>query len=214
MGGSVRGRGGFRAGRAEGAQPAQQVEPEPRAGRQRHDRDQEADDDEQDLPGGVARGAGNAPRLPPVAGRARVGAGGDRGPADRQPGLGHGRQVGLQLPQACRVRRGAGWAIPRRGGHGRADDAVAVQGAPDGDRVDIEQDDQDRAGDDREPGDVPLVPAGHAVHVVVVPVLDRGADRRDVVLSGGDQRVDRGHERRHGCRHLLFLGDELSEGIA
>ena len=51
---------------------------------------------------------------------------------------------------------------------------------PDSDRVDIEQDDQDRADRDRDLGNVPLVPSGHAVHMVVYQL---SIEVRNLVMS-------------------------------
>ena len=65
--GLARGRGGLGAGRAEGAELAQDVEPEPRAGGQCRDRDQEPDKDQHDLPAGAAMAAEDAPLIQPVA---------------------------------------------------------------------------------------------------------------------------------------------------
>ena len=77
---AARGRGGLRAGRAEAAELAEEVEPDPGAGGQRHDRDQEADEDQHDLPAGAAVAAEDAPLVQPVADVLRRGAVADRAP--------------------------------------------------------------------------------------------------------------------------------------
>src|SRR5262249_13289031 len=154
---SACGRGGLWAGRAEAAELAQEVEPEPRARRERDDRQQEADKYEHDLPAGAAMTAEDAPLVQPVTRRLRCGAVTHRAPPDRQSCLRGPRQLRLQARQAVLLGRAlTEGAFRCHIAHGRADDAVAVQRAPDRERVDVEQQNENGADHDRDLGDVPL----------------------------------------------------------
>src|SRR5579863_8077924 len=150
--------------------------------------------------------------FPPAAVRLRLGAIADRSPADRQAGRGGGRYLALETIQAVLRLLTGTRRFPRDGADGRADRALGVKGAPDRDDIEVEQDHDDRPECEGDCADAPLVPAGYAVHMVVVPFLDRRAEPADVPVGVLDQRLERRLER-HRVREIPdALLDDIHAG--
>src|SRR5262249_23486714 len=97
---ALAGRGGLRAGGTQGAELAQQAEPELSAGDHGDDHDEEAGEDEQQLRGGIAVPAEDPAPVPPVAPRGGQRTVANGTPADRQAGRGRRRQLALETGQA------------------------------------------------------------------------------------------------------------------
>jgi hypothetical protein len=92
-----RGGRGLGAGGAQRVELGQQAEPELGAGDQRDDHDEKAEEDQHQLPAGIARRAEDPALVQPVALHARQRAGPDGAPAHGQAGRGHGRQLSLEI---------------------------------------------------------------------------------------------------------------------
>ena len=93
----------------------------------------------------------------------------------------------------------AGWERSSRGvldigaggvGEGLAEGGFDPERAADADGVDVEEDGEEHGDDEEDVLDVLLVPAGDAVHGVVVPVFERGLEGVDVVFGAESEGFD------------------------
>src|SRR5215470_5686247 len=121
--------GGFRAGRPDRADLAEQAEPELGTRHNRDDHEEKSDEHQDELPERVAMPAEEPALVHPVAPYSRRLAVADRAPPDRQAGPGRRRQLRLELRQAL-LRGLAGGTTSGFGRHlayGRVHGVLAVQ---------------------------------------------------------------------------------------
>src|SRR6516162_1321174 len=118
----------LRASRTQATELAEQAEPRLGAGDQRDDHDKEANEDQHELPEGVAVLAEDAALIHPVAVRLRRGAVADGAPSDRQADRRCGRQLRLEIFQArlAVLADRALAAVRRHGADGRAHRTLGV----------------------------------------------------------------------------------------